>query len=49
MPVLVAGNLLHFLCVHGSKHLWTPLVWVCDVADLLSGRSDLAAECRAAR
>jgi putative nucleotidyltransferase-like protein len=26
---------LLILCVHGSKHLWTKLQWLCDVAELL--------------
>ena len=28
-------NLLIVLCVHGSKHAWESLKWVCDVAELL--------------
>ena len=28
-------DLLLILCVHGAKHLWTNLIWVCDVAELL--------------
>lgn len=28
-------NLLWFLCVHGAKHQWERLSWVCDVAQLL--------------
>lgn len=43
-PVTIAGrqvrtfcpeDLLLFLCVHGSKHGWTSLAWLCDVARLL--------------
>lgn len=43
-PVLVANKtvqalppeyLLIILCVHGSKHVWEQLKWVCDVAELL--------------
>lgn len=43
-PVSFAGaTVLHFppedllliLCVHGSKHLWRKLKWVCDVAELI--------------
>jgi hypothetical protein len=26
---------LLMLCVHGVKHLWTHLIWICDVAELL--------------
>jgi hypothetical protein len=43
-PVPLAGSavlsfppevMLLILCVHGSKHRWTRLQWVCDVAELL--------------
>jgi hypothetical protein len=27
-------ELLLFLCVHGAKHLWSSLGWICDVAEL---------------
>jgi hypothetical protein len=33
--LLVAEDLLLALCVHGSKHRWEQLSWVCDVAQLL--------------
>jgi hypothetical protein len=32
---LVGEDLLQVLCVHGAKHLWNRLGWVCDVAELL--------------
>lgn len=28
-------DLLLFLCAHGSKHMWTRLQWLCDVAQLM--------------
>jgi hypothetical protein len=28
-------DLLLILCVHGAKHLWSRLLWVCDVAEIL--------------
>jgi hypothetical protein len=28
---------LLLLCVHGSKHCWDRLIWICDVAELLRG------------
>ena len=28
-------DLLVLLCIHGTKHLWERLSWICDVADLL--------------
>jgi len=34
-------DLLLFLCVHGSKHLWLRLQWLCDVAQLLYTHPDL--------
>ena len=32
---LTPEDLLIVLCVHGSKHAWEQLRWVCDVAELL--------------
>lgn len=32
---LAPEDLLLFLCVHGSRHLWLRLQWLCDVAQLL--------------
>lgn len=29
------------LCMHGSKHAWSRLIWVCDVAHVLESRQDL--------
>lgn len=29
------------LCRHGSKHVWTRLIWICDVARLLESESGL--------
>jgi Uncharacterised nucleotidyltransferase len=34
-------DLLLALCVHGSKHLWERLAWVCDIAGLVELRPDL--------
>jgi hypothetical protein len=28
-------DLLLFLCVHGAKHIWDSLGWICDVAELV--------------
>jgi hypothetical protein len=33
--LLAPEDLLHALCVHGSKHLWERLSWICDVAQLV--------------
>ena len=34
--VFSADDLLFSLCVHGSRHLWERLSWICDVAELIS-------------
>lgn len=41
VPGLAPEILLIVLCVHGSKHAWEQLKWVCDVAELLRSRTDL--------
>lgn len=28
-------KLLLILCVHGSKHLWDRLIWICDIAEII--------------
>jgi hypothetical protein len=33
--------LLLILCVHGAKHYWQRLEWVCDVAELIRSRPEL--------
>jgi hypothetical protein len=38
---LSAEDLFLSLCVHGSKHLWMRLAWICDLAEILKTRSDL--------
>jgi hypothetical protein len=40
---LSTEDLLLALCVHGSKHRWEQLSWVCDVAQLLDGNPNLSA------
>src|SRR5215207_3022601 len=32
---------LLILCVHGSKHRWRRLTWICDVAELINAHQDL--------
>ncbi|MDQ3472225.1 MAG: nucleotidyltransferase family protein [Acidobacteriota bacterium] len=34
-------DLLLALCIHGSKHLWERLAWVCDMAGLITTQKDL--------
>jgi len=36
-PVLPPEETLVALCVHGAKHLWHRMGWVCDVAKLAAG------------
>jgi hypothetical protein len=47
---IVAGNevlaispedLLLILCIHGAKHLWAGLDWICDIAELVNKHRDL--------
>lgn len=38
---LSAEDLLLSLCVHGSKHYWERLAWICDVAELVKARPEL--------
>ena len=38
VKTLSAEDLLFSLCVHGSRHLWERLGWICDVAELISRR-----------
>lgn len=41
VPNFDAVSGLLMLCMHGSKHLWSRLVWVCDVAKLLESEPEL--------
>ena len=36
LKTLSAGDLLFSLCVHGSRHLWERLGWICDVSELIA-------------
>lgn len=36
IKTLSTEDLLFSLCVHGSRHLWEKLSWVCDVAELVA-------------
>ena len=35
VPNLCPEDLLLVLCVHGAKHHWGKLMWICDIAELL--------------
>lgn len=39
MKALSADDLLFSLCVHGSRHLWERLSWICDIAELIQRHS----------
>ena len=39
VKTLSADDLLFSLCVHGSRHLWERLSWICDVAELIGRHS----------
>jgi hypothetical protein len=39
LKTLSAEDLLFSLCVHGSRHLWERLAWICDVAELVARRT----------
>ena len=41
VSTLSAEDLLLALCVHGAKHLWERLAWVCDVAGLVNSHAEL--------
>jgi putative nucleotidyltransferase-like protein len=36
LKTLAAADLLFSLCVHGSRHLWERLGWICDVSELIA-------------
>ena len=39
VKTLSPDDLLFSLCIHGSRHLWERLSWICDVAELLQRHS----------
>lgn len=41
VPSLGAEDLLLFLCLHGTKHRWASLKWICDVAELVGAQPAL--------
>jgi len=41
IKVPATEDLLLALCIHGSKHLWERLAWVCDIAGLIATQTDL--------
>ena len=41
LAIFSAEDNLFALCVHGSKHLWERLAWVCDVAELIVSHEEI--------
>ena len=37
VKTLSTEDLLYALCVHGSRHLWQRLAWICDIDRLIAG------------
>lgn len=41
IATLSAEDALIFLCVHGARHSWTCLAWICDIGELLHTQTRL--------
>jgi hypothetical protein len=41
VPVLPPEELLLLLCEHGNKHLWSRLLWICDVAQTVRASPEM--------
>lgn len=41
VPTLPASDLLLYLCIHGSKHCWERVTWICDVAEVIRANPEL--------
>ncbi|MFN2533576.1 MAG: nucleotidyltransferase family protein, partial [Pyrinomonadaceae bacterium] len=39
VKTLSSDDLLFSLCVHGSRHLWERLAWICDVGQIIDNHS----------
>lgn len=44
VPMFGAEDMLLILCVHGCKHRWDRLEWLCGVAELMRGQGDRAVD-----
>ena len=50
VPCLAPEDTLLALCLHAAKHLWTRLIWVCDIAETLRTHCiDYSLACQRAR
>lgn len=41
IPALAVEDELVYICIHGTKHLWERLIWIADVAALVSRQTDI--------
>ena len=41
VPSIPPEDLLQLLCVHGSRHSWERLGWICDVAELVNAHPEI--------
>ena len=41
VQALPTDDLLLMLCIHGARHLWTRLGWICDVAEITRSQKGL--------
>jgi hypothetical protein len=41
IPNLSPEDALLFLCMHGSKHCWERMLWICDIAQLLETHENI--------
>lgn len=41
IPALPPQDLILVLCIHGSKHGWERLIWICDIAELIRSRPEI--------
>ncbi|HEX8173435.1 MAG TPA: nucleotidyltransferase family protein [Thermoanaerobaculia bacterium] len=39
MRVIAPEDLLLYLCLHGARHMWSRLLWVCDIAAIVRSES----------
>jgi len=49
LPTVTPEDLLLIISVHSTKHLWTKLAWICDVAELIRANEGLDWELLMAR
>ncbi|MGO9841257.1 MAG: nucleotidyltransferase family protein, partial [Candidatus Acidiferrales bacterium] len=41
IPTLSVEDELVYICIHGTKHFWERLIWIADVAALVSRQTDI--------